>query len=153
LSEQTLGGEIIMFRELMTLQDRMNRLFNETLPKPRMFWEDWGTASWVPAVDIYEDEGSIVLKADVPEVDPKNVDIRVEDNMLYLKGERKLEKEVKEDNYHRIERSYGSFARSFVLPHSVSTEKIAADYKNGVLTITIPKREEAKPKQIKVNVN
>lgn len=108
--------------------------------------------SWAPAVDIYEDDQGIVLKADLPEVDPKDVEVRIEDNTLYIKGERKMEKEIDENNYHRIERSYGSFARSFVLPHTVSAEKIGADYKNGVLKITMPKREESKPKQIKVNV-
>ncbi|HSE43258.1 MAG TPA: Hsp20/alpha crystallin family protein [Acidobacteriota bacterium] len=142
-----------MFRELMTLQDRMNRLFEQGLPKAK--YEDEGLfgGAWAPAVDIYETDQAIVLKADLPDLNPNDVDIRVEDNMLFLKGERKMEKETKEENYHRVERSYGAFSRSFVLPRTVSSEKIAADYKNGVLKITMPKREESKPKQIRVNVN
>jgi HSP20 family protein len=142
-----------MFRDLMTFQDRMNRLFDQNLSKAK--YEDEGLfgGAWAPAVDIHETDQAIVLKADLPGLDPKEVDIRVEDNTLYLKGERKMEQETKEENYHRIERSYGSFSRSFILPRTVSADKIAADYKNGVLNITMPKREESKPKQIRVNVN
>jgi len=103
-------------------------------------------------VDIYETEEAIVLKAELPGVDPKDVEVRVEDNTLYLKGERKFEKEVKEQNYHRVERSYGSFARSFSLPNSISTDKVKAEFKDGLLTLTMPKREEAKPKTIKIDV-
>ena len=104
-------------------------------------------------MDIFENDNNIVLKAELPGVDPKDVEVRVEDNTLYLKGERKFEKEVKEDNYHRIERSYGSFARIFALPGSIDSEKVQAEYKDGILSLTIPKREEAKPKTIKINVS
>jgi HSP20 family protein len=142
-----------MFRELVTLQDRMNRLFDQNLPKAKFEDEGLFGGAWAPAVDIYETDQAIVLKADLPDINAKDVDIRVEDNMLYLKGERKMEQETKEENYHRVERSYGSFSRSFVLPRTVSSEKISADYQNGVLKITMPKREESKPKQIRVNVN
>lgn len=142
-----------MFRELMTLQDRMNRLFENSLPQTRSAEGSLFSGSWAPFVDIFETEQAIVLKADLPEVKPSDVDIRVEDNMLYLRGERKMEKEVKEEDYHRVERSYGTFARSFALPHTVSSDKISADYKDGVLKITLPKREESKPKQIKITVN
>ena len=145
--------EDIMFRDLMTLQERMNRLFQESLPRTTNARDELYAGTWLPAVDIYEDEQAIVLKADLPEIDPKNVDIRVEDNTLFLKGERKFEKEVKEENFHRVERAYGSFARSFALPHTVAADKIVAEYKNGVLKITMPKREESKPKQIQVSVN
>jgi len=110
------------------------------------------TRSWAPPVDIYETEDAIVLKAELPGVDPKDVEVRVEDNTLYLKGERQFEKEVKEQNYHRVERSYGSFARSFSLPNSISADKVKAEYKDGLLTLTMPKREEAKPKTIKIDV-
>jgi HSP20 family protein len=110
------------------------------------------TRSWAPPVDIYETEDAIVLKAELPGIDPEDVEVRVEDNTLYLKGERKYEKEVNEQNYHRIERSYGSFARSFTLPNSISAEKVKAEYKDGLLTLTMPKREEAKPKTIKIDV-
>jgi HSP20 family protein len=142
-----------MFRDLMTFQDRMNRLFEQNSPKAK--YEDEGLfgGAWAPAVDIHETDQAIVLKADLPGLDPKEVDIRIEDNTLYLKGERKMEKETKDENYHRIERSYGSFSRSFILPRTVSADKISADYKDGVLNITMPKREESKPKQIRVNVN
>jgi HSP20 family protein len=111
------------------------------------------TRAWAPAVDICENENNIVLKAELPGVDPKDVEVRVEDNTLYLKGERKFEKDTKEENYHRIERSYGSFARSFALPNSIDGEKVAAEYQDGLLTLTLPKREEAKPKTIKINVS
>ena len=143
-----------MFRDLMTLQDRMNRLFESTLPRLRGDGEDQEFfGAWAPAVDIYETDQAIVLKADLPDISPNDVEIRVEDNVLYLKGERKMEKEVKQESYHRVERSYGTFSRSFALPHTVSSENIGADYKNGVLRISMPKREESKPKQIKISIH
>jgi HSP20 family protein len=103
-------------------------------------------------VDIYEQDGNIVMKAELPGVDPKAVDIRLENNTLTLRGERKLDKEVKQDNYHRVERSYGGFSRSFTLPTVVDQGNIKAEYKDGVLKLTLPKREEAKPRQIQINV-
>jgi HSP20 family protein len=115
--------------------------------------EDWALGgSWAPAVDIYEQDGNIVLKAELPGVDAKEVDIRLENNVLTLRGERKLDGEVKRENYHRVERSYGSFTRSFTLPTVVDQEKIKAEYRDGVLRVTLPKREEAKPKQISIAV-
>jgi HSP20 family protein len=111
------------------------------------------TRTWAPPVDIYETENDIVLKAELPGVDPKDVEVRVEDSTLYLKGERKFEKEVEDENYHRVERSYGSFARSFSLPNSINAEKVKAEYKDGLLTLTLPKREEAKPRTIKIDVS
>ena len=138
------------FRDLLSTQDRFNRLVNDTFS--RFFDEgDLGARNWAPPVDVYETEHDVVLKAELPGVDPKEVEVRVEDGTLYLKGERKFENEVKQDNYHRIERAYGSFVRSFPLPSSVDAEKANAQYKNGVLTLTLPKREEAKPKTIKIN--
>jgi HSP20 family protein len=127
----------------------MNRLFGNVLEHSG---EESNLTSWAPAVDIYETAHELVVKADLPEVDPKELDIRVENNLLTIRGERKFEKQVKEDNYLRVERAYGSFSRSFSLANTVNAEAIKADYQNGVLTLTIPKREEAKPKQIKVNV-
>jgi HSP20 family protein len=103
-------------------------------------------------VDIYEQDGNIVMKAELPGVDPKAVDIRLENNTLTLRGERKLDHEVKEDNYHRVERSYGAFSRSFTLPTVVDQTSIKAEYKDGVLKLTLPKRDEAKPRQIQINV-
>jgi HSP20 family protein len=144
------------FRDLAGLQERMNRLFEESLRTRGTGSgqeEDWALGgSWAPPVDIYEHEGNIVLKAELPGIDPKDVELRVENNVLTVRGQRKLEEEVKRDNYHRIERAYGVFTRQFTLPTTVDAEKIKADYKEGVLKIVIPKREEAKPKQITINV-
>jgi HSP20 family protein len=137
------------FRGAATLQEQVNRLFGNVLEDSR---EESNLTSWAPAVDIYETEHELVVKADLPEVDPKELDIRVENNLLTIRGERKFEKKVNEDNYLRVERAYGSFSRSFSLANTVNADAIKADYQNGVLTLTIPKREEAKPKQIKVNV-
>lgn len=140
------------FRELANMQKEFNRLFTEAYP--RLYGEDeMSTRTWAPPVDIFENDNNLVLKADLPGVDPKDVEIRVEDSTLYLKGERKFEKEVKEENYHRVERSYGTFTRSFSLPNSIDAEKVSAEYKDGQLTLTMPKREEAKPKTIKINVS
>ncbi len=140
------------FRDLLTSQDRFNRLFNQTLGQ--VFGEEDGKlGTWSPAVDIFENDQNVVLKAELPGIDPKDVDVQVENNTLYLKGQRKFENEVKEKDYHRIERSYGTFMRSFSLPITINAEKVTADYKNGVLTLTLPKKEEAKPKTIKISVN
>lgn len=140
------------FRDLVTTQDRLNRLFNETLGR---VWGDEGsrTGSWIPAVDIYETEQSVVLKAELPGVDPKDVEVTVHEGTLYLKGERKYESEVKEENYHHVERAYGGFARSLTLPASIDEEKVQAEFKDGVLTLTMPKREEAKAKKIKISTS
>ena len=142
------------FRDLGGLQDRINRLFEEGLVRLRPWTsEAIEDAAWSPAVDIVETENDIVLRADLPGVDPKDVDIQVENGTLTLKGERKFEKEVKNESYHRVERSYGSFARSFSLPNSISTEKVKAEFKDGLLTLTLPKREEAKPRTVKIDVS
>jgi HSP20 family protein len=138
-------------RELAGLQDRMNRIFNETY-SPVTSQESLAAGSFVPAVDVYEDEQGIRLKMEVPGIDEKDVDIRLENNLLTVRGERKLESETKQENYHRIERSYGSFTRSFTLPNSVNPEEVKAGYSKGVLTIHLGKRAEARPKQIKVEI-
>jgi len=142
------------FRDLVAVQDRLNRIFDDTFRgNPRGSDEDWALGGqWAPSVDIFEHEGNLVLKAELPGVDPKDVDVRVENNVLTLRGERKFETEVKKEKYHRVERAYGTFSRSFTLPNVVDTEKIKADYKDGVLQVTLPQREEAKPKQIQVSV-
>jgi HSP20 family protein len=143
------------FRDLVGLQERMNRLFDESyrgLGRTNSE-DDWALGgSWAPAVDIYEQDGSIVLKAEVPGMDAKDVEIRVENNVLTLRGERKFDNEVKKDSYHRVERAYGSFTRSFTLPNVVDTEKIKADYRDGVLRVSLPTKEEAKPRQISISV-
>jgi HSP20 family protein len=133
----------------MSLREQINRVFADMLDRTG---EESNLTTWAPAVDIFETEHELVVKADLPDVDPKDLDIHVENNVLSIRGERKFEKNVKEDNYLRIERAYGSFTRSFSLASTVKSEAIKADYRNGVLTLSIPKREEAKPKQIKVNV-
>jgi HSP20 family protein len=137
------------FRGATTLQEQFNRVFGDVLGRTG---EESNLTPWAPEVDIYETENELVVKADLPDVNPQDLDIRVENNILTIRGERKFDKKVNEDNYLRIERSYGSFSRSFSLANSVKSEAIKADYQNGVLTLSIPKREEAKPKQIKVNV-
>jgi HSP20 family protein len=137
------------FREAASLQEQINRVFGNVLERSG---EESNLTAWAPAVDIYENEQELTVKADLPDVDAKDLDIRVENNILTIRGERKFEKKQNEGNYLRVERSYGSFARSFSLANTVNAEAIKADYQHGVLTLTIPKREEAKPKQIKVNV-
>jgi HSP20 family protein len=128
---------------LEDFQDSLSRLFSEPTSRP-----------WTPAVDIYETENELVLKADIPEVDPKNVGIQLENGTLTLKGERKFEQEQKNGKgFHRIERAYGSFVRAFSLPETVDAEKVKADYKNGVLTVTVPKKEVAKPRTINVEIS
>jgi HSP20 family protein len=139
------------FRSLTALQEQFNRLFDENFL--RRFGEDSALTAWAPAVDIYETADELVVTADLPGVNEKNLDVRVENNSLTIRGERKFEQTVSEENFLRVERTYGSFSRSFSLPSTVNAEAIKAEYRNGVLTVRMPKREEAKPKQIKVNVS
>ena len=142
------------FRELSTMQDRinrMNRLFRESYSAEGPE-EALTTTSFAPPVDIYEDEHSIQLKLEVPGIGQKDLDVKVENNVLTVSGERKFEKEEKEENFRRVERRYGSFTRSFTLPNTVNPEDVSAYYNDGVLKIRLGKRAEAKPKQIKVNV-
>ena len=142
------------FRDMVAVQDRLNRIFDEAVRgNPRVSEEDWALGGqWAPSVDIFEHEGNLVLRAELPGIEPKDVDVHVENNVLTLRGERKFESEVKREKYHRVERAYGTFSRSFTLPNVVDTEKIKAEYKDGVLQVTLPQREEAKPKQIQVSV-
>jgi len=137
------------FRGASALQDQINRLFTDAFDRTE---GESNLTAWAPAVDINENGHELVVKADLPGIDPKELDIRVENNVLSIRGERKFEKKVDQDNYLRVERTYGSFSRSFSLANTVNPEGIKADYQNGVLTLVVPKREEAKPKQIKVNV-
>jgi HSP20 family protein len=142
------------FREFSTMQDRinrMNRLFRESY-SPEGPEEALTTTSFAPPVDIYEDEHNITLKMEAPGIDEKDIDVRVEGNTLNVRGERKLEKDEKEENYRRIERQYGSFTRSFTLPSSVDSGQVSAHFDKGVLKINLAKKVEAKPKQIKITV-
>ena len=141
------------FRELNTLQDRMNRLFQESIGSQGNLGEEaLVSGAFVPPVDVYEDEHNVVIKLEAPGIDQKDLDIRVENRLLTITGERKFDTTEKKENYQRVERQYGSFTRSFTLPGTLDTESIAADYDNGVLKVTLAKRAEAKPKQIKVNI-
>jgi HSP20 family protein len=138
------------FREFSTLQDRLNRLFQQSVSEGCD--ESLTTSSFAPAVDVYEDDHQVTLKIEVPGIDEKDIDVRLENNTLTVHGERKLEKEEKEENYRRVERQYGSFTRSFTLPNTVDAEGVSAQYDKGVLKIKLAKKAEAKPKQIKISV-
>lgn len=137
------------FRDLSVLQDRMNRLFNDAY-NPRQSDDLMNRGTWTPAVDIYEVQGALVLKAELPDMRREDIDVSVENHTLTIRGERKLDNEIKQENFHRIERAYGSFVRSFSLPNTVDASKIVAEYKNGVLSVKLPVREEAKPRQIQI---
>ncbi len=136
------------FRDVLALQNRMNSIFQEFNRGDG----DVSTAAFVPPVDVYEDEHKITLKLEVPGMKESDLDIQLENNLLTVKGERKFEKEEKEENFHRIERRYGSFYRSFTIPNTVNPESVKASYEAGVLKIDLEKRAEAKPKQIKVEI-
>ena len=137
------------FRDIITLREKMNRLFEDAVTA-RGDDKDMISSTWTPSVDIYETENALVLTAEVPGVEENDIEIRIEDNTLSLKGERNFEKETNEENYHRIERSYGSFYRSFTIPRNVDQDKIKAEHDSGVLRITMPKKPESKPKTVKV---
>ncbi|MBN2707074.1 MAG: Hsp20/alpha crystallin family protein [Deltaproteobacteria bacterium] len=138
------------FQDLVTIQDRINNLFEDTLG----YKDDKNLAvtGWKPLVDIFEDDQAITIKAELPEVDEKDIQINLDNNMLSIKGERKLEKEEKKESYHRVERYYGSFQRTFELPTSIDREKIAASYDKGVLKLVLPKKEESQPKKVQIEI-
>src|SRR4030066_88158 len=140
------------FRDLSRIPERVNQIFEEALARSRGREEGLRTGMWPPAVDIYENNDSVVVKAELPGVERDQISVEVKDGILTLRGERKFEKEVKEESYHRIERSYGNFQRSFSLPVSVDQEKVTAKFKDGVLEVKLPKKEQARPKQIQVDV-
>ncbi len=136
-------------RDLITVREKMNHLFEEAVIS-RGEEKDLVSSSWTPTVDIFETENELVLSAEVPGINEKDIEIKIEDNTLTLRGERKFEKENKEENYHRIERAYGSFFRSFSLPLSINQDTIKAEHLNGVLKIVMPKKPELKPRQVKI---
>jgi HSP20 family protein len=140
------------FRELAAIQERVNRAFGEV---GRRFDDDLTVrGSWTPSVDIYEtDDHALVLKAELPDVNREDIDLRVENDTLTISGQKKIDSTVKEEKYHRIERLYGTFSRTFTLPQTVDAGRINAEYRNGVLTVTLPLREDARPRQIQVAVN
>jgi HSP20 family protein len=137
------------FRDLMTLRDKMNRLF-EDAASSRGEEKDLMSSSWTPAVDIYENEEEVVLTAELPGVEENDIEIKIEDNVLTLKGERKFEKDMTEENYHRIERAYGSFYRSFRMPQYIDQDKIKADHDQGILKVQMPKNHESKSRKVKI---
>lgn len=137
------------FRELRTLQDEMTRLFAGVAPRSVGRDEMTGGA-WIPSVDIFEDKDRLVLEADLPGMNRNDFEISVENNVITLRGERKFEKKVEGDNYHRVERSYGNFTRSFTLPQSVTAEGAVAEFENGILRVSLPKREETKARKIEI---
>ncbi len=145
----TFGAFGTPFREF---ERRINRLFGENFGFFPEGEENFSLATWAPACDIYENDNELVVKVELPDVKREDVKVNLEDNVLTLRGERKFEDETKRENYHRLERSYGEFMRSFTLPNYVDTAKISADFKDGMLNVTLPKRAEAKPKQIEVKV-
>jgi HSP20 family protein len=138
------------FREFTTLQDRMNRLFRDSFGEGHD--EALTSSTFAPPVDVYEDEHNLTLKIEVPGIDEKDVQVKIENNTLTVHGERRFEKEEKEENFRRVERHYGSFTRSFTLPNTVDVERAQANYDKGILKIQLAKKAEAKPKQIKINV-
>jgi HSP20 family protein len=135
-------------RELMNVHEQLNKVFEEDL---RRNSPDLEYGNWAPAVDLREEDSQFVIQADMPGMKKEDIDVNVENNVLTVRGERRFEAEVKKENYHRIERAYGKFARSFTLPARVVTDGIAANYKDGILEVVIPKAEESKPKKIVVN--
>ncbi len=141
------------FREMSALQERMNQLFSDVRAQGNVREEELIQSTWIPAVDIFETPEAIVLKAELPGITAQDISVEVKDNILTLKGEKRFGKETKEENYHRMERSFGSFQRAFTLPGTVQQEKATARFKDGILEIALPKVEEARPRQIKVEIS
>jgi HSP20 family protein len=140
-------------RDLTSIQERMNQLFDDTLSTRQEGAEEFSKGSWSPPVDIYETAKSVVLKAEIPGISQEEIEIKIEDNVLVLKGARKFEKKTDDETYYRIERSYGSFMRTFTLPNSVDQNGVSASYESGVFKIVMPKKQDKKQKKIKVEVS
>lgn len=136
-------------RDMVTLREKMNRMFEDAFTGKGED-KELAPSTWAPAVDIFETENEIVMTAEVPGIDEKDIEIKIEDNTLTLRGERKFSTETKEENYHRLERSYGSFYRAFTVPNSIDAENIRAEHENGVLRVTMPKKQELKPRTVKI---
>jgi HSP20 family protein len=140
------------FRDVVSIQDEMNKLFDDFFGRP-IIRTEWSEGVWNPSVDVSEDKDNVIIKAEMPGMNKDDVKISIQDGVLTLKGEKRQEKEEKDKNYHRIERNYGSFCRSFQLPTSVKSDKVKASYKDGVLSIALPKTEEVKPKEIPISID
>ena len=139
------------WKEMVSLRERMSRMFEDSLSRPERHEDGVGMGAWSPAVDMFEKDDTVVIKAELPGLDKKDVSLDLQNGVLTLKGERKYENEVKEENYYRREMACGKFIRSFTLPADVDADKIKAEFQNGLLTVEVPKPEAHKPKQIKVN--
>jgi len=137
-------------RDFSVLQNQMNRLFEDAIGTWLGDSNGTATTNWVPLADIYETDNDLIVRAELPGVDPKKIDVRVENNVLTIRGERPFEQKVEKENYHRMERPYGTFARSFTLPAVIDSDKICAEYRDGILNLTLPKSEKAKPKRIQI---
>jgi HSP20 family protein len=149
----TTTREWLAFDPFRNFDERMKRFFGEGFdPFKKLAEENWSLAAWSPTCDIFETDNEIVVKAELPEVKKEDVNVSIENNVLTIRGERKFSEETKKENYHRLERSYGEFFRSFTLPGFVDAGKVNAEFKDGMLRVTLPKREEAKPKQVEVKV-
>ncbi len=140
------------FRDVVSIQDEMNKLFDDFFGRPVLRTE-WTEGVWSPSVDVSEDKDNVIIKAEMPGMNKDDVKISIQDGVLTLKGEKRQEKEEKDKNYHRVERNYGSFCRSFQLPTSVKSDKVKASYKDGMLSIALPKTEEVKPKEIPISID
>ena len=138
------------FRDFSVLQNQMNRLFEDAMGTWQGESNGRGNTNWVPLTDIYENDNDLIVRAELPGVDPKMIDVRMENNVLTIRGERPFEQKVAQENYHRLERSYGTFSRSFALPTTIDADKIHAEYRDGILHLTLPKAEKAKPKRIQI---
>lgn len=136
------------FKDFLSLQEDLSKMFERRFGRG----PHWGVSLWAPAIDVYEKGSNVVVKAELPGIKPEEIDVLAEEDRLTIKGERKLEEETKEEDYYRLERRYGSFERTLPLPTAVKTDKIKAKFKDGVLEVTLPKTEEAKPKEVKVKV-
>lgn len=141
------------FGGLINLQERINKLLDENLFRSRYFDDEISSNIWAPSIDMYETDDDIVIKAELPGVSKKDINIEIKDGFLTLKGERKKEEDIKEENYHRVERYHGSFQRSFSLPSQVDQDKVKAKFKDGLLEITLPKVEKVKPKKIEIGID
>ena len=140
------------FKDLMSLRDKMNKLFEDSISRSQTIDHDFPAGAWRPTVDIYETADKMILVADLPGINQEDIELKIENNILTIRGERQMDKEIKREDYHRIERAFGSFSRSFTLPATIHVEKIKAEHNNGILQVILPKKEETKAKKIKIEL-
>lgn len=140
------------FKDLISLREKMNKLFEDSMSRSQADDQDFSVGAWKPSVDIYETADKMVLVADLPGIKQEDIELKVENNLLTIRGERKMDKEIKQEDFHRIERAYGSFSRSFTLPATIDIDKIKAEHRNGILQVILPKKEETKAKKIKIDL-